>query len=262
MSDKNIQTRTTPFVLVKERRDYTVNLKISGISTDSIIKQVNNLAKLKGWGIVTRATVERDIAKYFKDNRVLTSQDFEHQDNLREAHIASMEKDIEQLVMYISKRDKMDENKTRPWKAFEKVSAIETLHKIKMNYAEAQNWNLGRKNPMVAIQQNSVTNIYDRASIDLAKAQPKAVSGLVDMLESAVVSLKEEEKMKEIAEEERVQTIVKEANTKRDNERKKSKGKKDEVKNEILKSVSQIPNKLQVKISELSKPTDNLTDAI
>lgn len=245
---------TIPLSVRKERRDYTVNLKISGISTDSIIKQINRLAPLKGWGTVTRATVEKDIATYFKENRVLNSNDFEHLDNLREAHLASMEKDIEQLVMYISKRDKQDENKTRPWKPFEKVSALETLHKMKMSFAEAQNWNLGRKNPLIAIQQNNVNNIYDRASNDLAYTQPEALQTVVTLLEGAMTSLKEDQELKEQAEKERVEAIITKANTNRDAKIQQAKERKakgmEKAKQEVT---SKLPVPLQREIKEMSE---------
>ena len=61
--------------LVDARREYAIGLKLAGVSTATIVKQLNALALVKGWGEVTRRTIERDIAEYFRKNKPLSMQD-------------------------------------------------------------------------------------------------------------------------------------------------------------------------------------------
>lgn len=176
---------STPMALIEARREYTVGLKLAGLSTSSIQKQVNALAVAKGWGEVSRKTVDQDIASYFRGNNPLTVQDYDHLDQMRQAHLAQVEQGIEKLALHISGKKDAD------WKPFEKADALEKLHKMRMDYAELQNWNLGRRNPLVAIQQNNINNIFDEASVEAQFVKPEAIQQLIAHIDLTIENMKE-----------------------------------------------------------------------
>lgn len=165
--------------LVDARREYSIGLKLAGVSTATIVKQINVLAHVKGWGEVTRRTVERDIADYFRRNKPLSMQDYDHLDQMRVAFLAQMELTVEKASIHMVKTG-------RNWKAFEYMAGLESLHKMQMNYAELQNWNLGRQNININIQQNNINNIFDAASLDLEGVKPEAIEALVQYLDKTI----------------------------------------------------------------------------
>lgn len=170
----NVGRKPIPETLLKERKDYTVSLKIAGMSTATILKMVNSKAVVKGWGEVTRLTVERDIADYYRKNRVLTAEDFDHLDNMRQSIIDNMEVNIEKMILHI----KGNKN----WKPFEYITALVELNKMYMNYAELQNWNLGRKNMFLAAQQNNLNVIFDDANREMKSADNQTLKQFKDIV--------------------------------------------------------------------------------
>lgn len=190
-----------PIELYNERREYEVRLKLAGMGTDTIVKQVNNEAKVRGWGTVSRSTVLRDIANYFRINRTIRASDYDHLDQMREAHLAQMELTMEKMAMHITTKNR---NKTLydkegnaiqigSWKPFEYSDSLEKLHKMQMNYMEAQNWNKGRQNVNVFLQQNTINNIYDDASIELKETAPQVIESFIVDLKGIRDKLKTEE---------------------------------------------------------------------
>jgi len=167
-----------PLPLLEARREYTVNLKLAGVSTSTIEKQINNQAPLKGWGTVTRRTVDRDIADYFRKNRPISVEDYDHLDQMRSAFLASMELTIEKASMHMAKANE--------WKPFEYMSGLESLHKMQMNYAELQNWNLGKQNININIQQNNINAVFEAASLELETVKPEVLSELVGFIDQAI----------------------------------------------------------------------------
>ena len=131
------------------------------------------------WGEVSRRTVERDIADYFRRNKPISQQDYDHLDQLRAAFLAQMEITIEKASLHMAKPNSN-------WKAFEFMAGLESLHKMQMNYAEAQNWNLGRQNININIQQNNINNVFDAASVDLESSKPEAIEALVQYLDTTI----------------------------------------------------------------------------
>jgi hypothetical protein len=182
--------KSIPKELLEERRNWAVGLKLAGLSINSILKQVNLQADIKGWGDVTRRTIERDIADYFRKNRALTVQDYDHLDQMREALLAQMEAAIEKLSLFIANKPTGPDGKRRDWKPFEYVDAMEKLFKMQMSYAELQNWNLGRKNPFITFQQNNLNTVFDSANVELEIAQPEAIKALVAGIEEAIDKMK------------------------------------------------------------------------
>jgi hypothetical protein len=175
-----------PIELVEARREYSVGLKLAGVSNATIVKQINNLASIKGWGRVSRRTIDRDIANYFRKNKPLSNEDYDHLEQLRVAFLAQMELTLEKASLHMAKQSKT-------WKPFEYMAGLESLHKMQMNYAELQNWNLGRQNINVNIQQNNINNIYDSGTADLENAKPEALEALVAFLDTTIDKMEEGE---------------------------------------------------------------------
>lgn len=187
IEQKNLGRKSIPESLLEDRREYTVGLKLAGMSSTTILKQVNALSPTKGWGEVTRQTVDRDIAAHFRKNRALNIQDYDHLEQMRSALLAQVELNIEKMAFHIANK-KEDE-----WKPFEKADSLEKIHKMRMDYAELQNWNLGRKNPLIAIQQNNINNIFDAAVVDLENTKPSAIRKLENLIDDTIAQLKEED---------------------------------------------------------------------
>ena len=204
--------------LLADRREYAVGLKLMGMSVATILKQVNAQDKVKGWGVVSRRTIERDIAAYFRKNRALSLHDYDHLDQMRESHLAQSELTIEKMALHIANKKDYDVktpegNTVKGWKPFEKADALDKLHKMQMNFAELQNWNLGRKNPVVAIEQNNINNVFDAASADLIqlnKNKPKAIEGFCELIDGVIDQIKDEKLNGEEPQEELLTTTEKE----------------------------------------------------
>jgi DNA-binding ferritin-like protein (Dps family) len=184
---------SVPLKAVEARREYTIGLKLAGVSMATILKQLNTLAPVKGWGIVSRRTVERDVADYFRKNKPLSQQDYDHLDQLRTAFLAQMEITIEKASLHMAKNKKN-------WKPFEYMAGLESLHKMQMNYAEAQNWNLGKQNINVNIQQNNINNIFEAAAADLETVKPEAINDLVSYLDKTISKMENNQEDKNIIE--------------------------------------------------------------
>lgn len=189
-----------PLQLVKERREYEVGLYLAGLSKSSIVKQINKMAASKQWGTISKSTLLTDINKHYEENRGLDEADFSFIDNLREAHLDRMEINIEKLAISVneSKNNKYDSNgklikKGKEWKAFEYQSSLESLHKMFMDMAELQNWNLGRKNALVGVERDQTNLIYQKGSIAAAKAKPEDIQALVEITNEAMEALRKGE---------------------------------------------------------------------
>jgi hypothetical protein len=190
-----------PNSLISERKEYTIMMKTAGMSVSTIVKQVNAEAVTRGWGTVSRRTIERDIADYYRKNRVLTVQDYDHADQMREAFVAQMEVNMEKLAIHIATKNKgkilYDSSgvsvQISDWKPFEYADALDKIHRMQMNYAEIQNWNKGRQNININFQQNNINAIFDSATAELESTKPAVVLGLIAEIEKVRDKLKEEE---------------------------------------------------------------------
>jgi hypothetical protein len=178
-----------PLSLVEERRNYAVSLKIAGLSIESIQKQVNAQAASKGWKEVTRRQITQDIADYYRKNKSLTVQDYDHLEQKREAHIDQIEKTIEKLSIHIARK------KPNEWKPFEYAEALAQLHKMQMNLAEIQNWNYGRINQFnVNISHNNPNKMFEDAGNELLhRSKPGAVKELANFLQHMIDKIDMEE---------------------------------------------------------------------
>lgn len=180
--DKNSKRgrKSIPEVVLQERREYVVALSIMGMSASTIQRQVNADAARKGWGEVSLRTIELDIAAYFRANRVLSIQDYDHKDQLRTAHILQMKKVIEKMSLHIH-------DKQYKWKPFEYAAALTELHKMLMDLAQVENWNLGDVKPTtINLQQNNITQVWEVAGIDVKNTKPEAIAGLSKMFEESI----------------------------------------------------------------------------
>ena len=188
MSEEPTKTgrKSIPMSLIRERRIFEIGLKRAGLATATILRQTNALAVTKGWGTISKRTIELDIANHYRRNKVLTTQDYDHLEQMREALLEQMELNIEKASLHV--RDKK-----RKWKAFEYQAAIESLNRLQMNYMEVNNWNLGRKNSNISIGAVNVQNVFDAASVDMMKAPPKAISKFINALKVARDEMKQEE---------------------------------------------------------------------
>jgi hypothetical protein len=198
---KKIGRNSIPVSLVNERREYEVMLKQAGMSTATILKQVNAEAKNRGWGIIGQKIVEKDIANYYRTNRVLSVQDYDHADQMRSALLTQMEINMEKLSLHIANNNKarlLYDGAGKPvqvggWKPFEYADSLEKLHKMQMDYAEVQNWNLGRPSLLVNVQQNNINNIYDGATSEFRKEKPVVIREFLEGLDLLEKKLREEE---------------------------------------------------------------------
>lgn len=172
-----------PKILLEERRDMELELKTAGLSNRSILREVNQLNSKKHWGSITVRTLERDIATYYRQGRDADS--FEEADTferLRDGHLAQIEHTIEQLVLHIAEK-----NRTNSWLAFEKVAALEKLHKMQVNFTELQGWNLSRARTTINVNNIKTSFIEpnsteaweraDRALIKMGQEKREALAG-------------------------------------------------------------------------------------
>ncbi len=175
--------------LVEQRQEYAVNLKIAGLTVDSIHKQVNAKAASAGWKEVSRKQIYIDIADYYRKNKALTVQDYDHIEQMREAHLDQTEKTIEKLSLHIAGKKPSD------WKPFEYAEALEKLHKMQMNLAEMQNWNHGKINQFnINISANSPNKMFEDASNELLhRSKPGAITELSNFLQQMIDKIDEEE---------------------------------------------------------------------
>lgn len=183
------QDRRCTGKLLDERRTYAAGLRSSGMSMETIVKLVNNMDSSKYWGTVTRRTVERDIVTYFRDNQAMTVEDYDYIEMMRAAHLEQMERTIERMHLHINNKKEED------WKPFEKMAAMESLHKAQMNYAEVKNWNKGRLNVNVSLQQNNINTVFEAANTDLAKLKkntPAVMEALIGEITNAIDKMKEQ----------------------------------------------------------------------
>jgi len=130
--------KSIPKELLGARREYIAGLRSAGVNNPDIRGKINDLAEDKGWGEVTLRTIERDIAKFYKERDLLTPQDYEDFFCLREANLAQLELIIEKMSVYIIKK--------KNWQPFEHANALSKLFKMMVKYMELQNWNYSKKN--------------------------------------------------------------------------------------------------------------------
>ena len=192
---------TLPSAVVQARKDYEVKLKLAGLSSATITKQINAEAKARGWLPVSLHTVDRDIAEYFRKNRVLQTDDYDHLDRMREALLAQMEISMEKLALHVASKQKgklLYDKTGKPvqldsWKPFEMADALEKLHKMQMNFAELQNWNLGRKNLSINLTQNTLNAVFETADTDLDRTKKSVKNEFIEQLRLLKDKMKEEE---------------------------------------------------------------------
>lgn len=183
--------------LNKKRREYVIGLKMAGLATSTIVRQANLKDKLLHWGESTERSVIKDIHDYYQENRVLEAKDYKYLDSLRQVHIDSMERTIEAHQMFISnfEKDTKDSNgkiikKGRKFKPFEFISAIKELHRMKMDYAEVMNWNMGRRNPFAEVSATKLLqDNYLDAGVHLSIAPTDVIKSLVAALDVAMNSV-------------------------------------------------------------------------
>jgi len=182
--------KAIPVEVLQKRRRTAVELYTVGLSIAAIQRRINTEDKKENWGQVSYRTVERDIASFYRDNQIVASEDFDHLDQMRRAHLAGMEQTIEKLAIHIINTSKSDS-----WKPFQLEKALETLHKMRMDYAELMNWNLGRKNPLVAVQNNfNLQGSQEAAHSELRGAKPEAVEQLMAQLKLAASQFKNDDR--------------------------------------------------------------------
>lgn len=124
--------------LLNARRTYTVGLRSAGMRNSAIQREVNSMAHERRWGKVSLRTIERDIAKYYEEQDLLTPEDYERFFVQREALLNELRLVINEVSKYTSK--------DKQWVPFERISALSTLFKMLCKYARLQNWDLSRKN--------------------------------------------------------------------------------------------------------------------
>ena len=172
--------------LLEERRQHTAALKLAGMSYQTIVKDVNNRSKVKGWGEVTLLTVIRDISAYYRANKVVDLEDYDYYDNLRTAHIHQIEKVIEKMSLHVY-------DKKYKWKPFEYMAALTELHKAQVNLTEIQNWHLGNKNPQsVVLETNHITQIFDKAAMDLNFTPKPVIEELNNLFEESISKIEDD----------------------------------------------------------------------
>ena len=154
--------------LLEKRRIRASELKMKGMSINSISKIINSENAVESWGTVGRRTILRDIARYFEENKLTGMESNEEAARLRDAYIGQYESLIEKMSIELSTK--------KDWKPFEKFSAMDTLRRALGDFAEIMNWNEGRKNPNLMFQQNNVLASYENAAYLVNR--PKELKGI------------------------------------------------------------------------------------
>lgn len=180
--EKKPEARLTTHEAIRRRREEAVAYKIAGLSLNTILSELNKRAEMEGWGVITRRTLELDIAEYFRENRAASLENQDHTDRMREAHVAMIEKIIEKLSLFIANK--------HDWKPFEQADATEKLFKMMDRLAEIQNWNLGRPSLMVNIAQTNIHQTFDAASLHNSRMSSKTKDGLKSILSRMKEELK------------------------------------------------------------------------
>lgn len=145
----NAGRNPVPMNLLEERREMEISLKVAGLSMRSILAEINRLNSAKHWGQITLRTLERDIAEYYRQNRVSNKWERrDHFERLREVYIAQMEDVIEQAAMHIAEK-----NKAKNWRPFEKMIALEKFQRMQTNFADIQGWNLSKSKTTIKIEE-------------------------------------------------------------------------------------------------------------
>lgn len=170
--------------LRRERQDYVVSLRIQGLSIATIVQMVNGEAEGRGWNKVSRRTVEQDLAQFYRENNASSLEEYDHSEQMRKAHLASMDATIEKLSVHI--------RTTKNWKPFEYVNALDTLQRMQRDYAEIENWNLGRKNPEVTVNNFSIQNTFEGAQRAMQRSHPAAIAAALSMIDNALHAMDED----------------------------------------------------------------------
>ena len=169
-----------PSNLLNERREMAVSLKTAGLAMASVLKEINRMSEGKNWGKITLRTLERDIATYYRKNRVIKSEEREHWERMRDAHLAQMENTLESLSLYV-----VEKNKNNAWQRFEKPLVLDKVFRMQMGLAELNGWNYSRtNNNNIKITNNTVVSVYDEGAQTLINAQPELIRDIVGILHS------------------------------------------------------------------------------
>lgn len=183
---------------LRERRVYEAGLYVAGLTVKSVVAQVNKLAPIKNWGAITISTFWDDM----KIQRELESSEVDVNSPAmaalqRQLHLEKMEDTLEKITMLLARpeNDVIDPatgkilKHGKKWKPFEYMAALETKHKMEMNIAELNNWNMGRKNPD-GFLDSEVTDIYEVTGRVIAQkpAQAQALIGLLRTMQSEMKS--------------------------------------------------------------------------
>lgn len=189
---------------IKARNELIVKLSLAGFSTSSIARHVNDTGKVtKNWEPVSLRTVQRTIAEFFQDNQPDPTDNIDQDGFMRLSLLMQMQLDIEKLSLYIANKDKdkmgpdpknpgrqIVIKKGTPWKPFEYAKSIETLHKMRADYARINNWDYGSsKNPPTTSPFNSLN--YKKAELSFLRAKPDALLQLSDDIKAATLALGE-----------------------------------------------------------------------
>jgi len=185
--------------LLLERRAYALSLRQAGLTIESIVKDINSKSLVKKWGTVSYKLIQLELSKHYSEQKQHLIDSLPGSDDAkRESQIAQLEKTIEQMVLYMKAKEwtEVDEItgkviKRDDWRPFEKITALKELFKMQSQLAEIQNWNLGKKNPSVALQINDNRVLFDVASKELDRARPEEVQKLLSLLDSVEGRLKD-----------------------------------------------------------------------
>ena len=190
----NGKTLAVPMTLEakEERNKYIVGLAMLGLTTRTILDNVNSQSVARGWNALkSEGEVTRIVGKHYQAVRETSGMaTAEMEMALKEAAYDSMQKTLEEMIMYVKKRSS-SRKKEDKWRAFEYMSALSEIAKLKQLLVENRNWNGSRTNPaLLQIQQNTLQmNVYERGASSLleAKRTPEMQS-LIDTLKKSINS--------------------------------------------------------------------------
>jgi len=193
----------------KARNEFILRYNSMGFSPSSIVREVNNMAEtLKRWEPISLRTVQRIIAEYYKNNQPDVTDMMDQDSFMRMSLLMQMQTDIERLSLYIQTKDKdviepttgKIKRKGIPWKPFEFARALETLHKMRADFARINNWDYGAsKNPPKTSPFNGID--YKKVEETFVKEKPEALKQLSEDLRLATKALGESAQKKYLDEE-------------------------------------------------------------
>lgn len=180
---ENTGRNPVPLDAVAKRREYAAELSRSGLSSATVLKKVNELARQNQWGEISLRQLQRDIADFYRQQGY-GDQSIDQARYLRENHLARMEATVELQRLHIAQNDQ-----NGSWVKGERAHSLKILFGMMTRMAEINGWDFGKvaSAAMMGVQPVAPDlRSPMEATSDFLVENPDVGKGIAEMMEATI----------------------------------------------------------------------------